>query len=179
MCCKWYAIETKKDKELDTLNLINLILEKSNEKSYKILLPKRIIFERKKGKKVETTRYLIPKIVFVKVDDIKKIYNAINELNYDLLEDNSKPMEVKDEEMHIILQLINESDIIGVSSGIKIGTKVKIIDGPLKDFKGVIEEIDNRKGRAKIRLILSGNVYFVDLGIFVGEDVNQLLEMRS
>lgn len=176
MYCKWYAIETKKDKELETLDLINLILNNSNKKSYKTLLPKRIIYERKNGKKIETIRYLISNIVFLKVDDITKIYNAINEINPNLLESNKKPLEVKNEEMQIILQLLNKSDIIEVSLGIKMGTKVKIIDGPLKDFKGIIKRIDKRKGRAKIGLTLSGNVYFVDVGIFVGEDINQLLE---
>jgi transcriptional antiterminator NusG len=48
-----------------------------------------------------------------------------------------------------------------------VGTKVRIIDGPLKDFEGIIIDVDSRKGRAKVMLDILNETKKVDLGLTV------------
>jgi transcription termination/antitermination protein NusG len=178
---KWYVIYAKAGNEIKVQNLIDSLFKSLNNKLIRTLIPKRAIFERTEKKRVKKIKYLFPGLVFVKTDNISEIYNEIVNTPYhlDIIENEMKPTKVKEDEMQVILSMINESDIIEFSIGIKIGRKVKIVDGPLKDFGGVIEKIDNRKGRAKVRLSISGNVYFVDLGIYVVEDINQLISIKT
>ncbi|MFU0783666.1 MAG: Transcription termination/antitermination protein NusG [Thermoanaerobacterium thermosaccharolyticum] len=178
---KWYVIYAKAGNEIKVQNLIDSLFKSLNNKLIRTLIPKRAIFERTEKKRVKKIKYLFPGLVFVKTDNISEIYNEIVNTPYhlDIIENEMKPTKVKEDEMQVILSMINESDIIEFSIGIKIGRKVKIVDGPLKDFGGVIEKIDNRKGRAKVRLSISGNVYLVDLGIYVVEDINQLISIKT
>jgi transcriptional antiterminator NusG len=84
-----------------------------------------------------------------------------------LLMTDLEPAEVPPEEMKPILRLTGVSDVIGFSTGIRVGTKVRIIDGPLKDFEGIIIDVDSRKGRAKVMLDILNETKKVDLGLTV------------
>jgi transcriptional antiterminator NusG len=56
-----------------------------------------------------------------------------------------------------------------------MGTKVKIIDGPLKDLQGYIIDVDRRKGRAKVALELLGQGKKVELGLIVLERYDSIV----
>jgi len=171
---KWYVIYTRTGDELKVKRLIELLFCKLKRKSIRVLIPKRAIIERKGKNRVEKIKSLFPGYVFIKTCMSYELYNDIKRLPRFLkfLKDEAEPAEVREEEIKIILSLVGDSDIVGFSTGIKIGGKVKIIDGPLKGFEGLIEKIDKRKGRVKVRLNVSGNVNLVDLGIRIVENLD-------
>ncbi|WP_240495856.1 MULTISPECIES: antiterminator LoaP [unclassified Thermoanaerobacterium] len=172
---KWYVIYTRTGDELKVKRLIELLFCKLKRKSIRVLIPKRAIIERKGKNRVEKIKFLFPGYVFIKTCMSHELYNDIKRLPRFLkfLKDGIEPAEVREEEINIILALIGDSDIVGFSTGIKVGGKVKIIDGPLKGFEGLIEKIDKRKGRVKVRLNVSGNVNLVDLGIRIVENLDK------
>ncbi|MFU0784192.1 MAG: antiterminator LoaP [Thermoanaerobacterium thermosaccharolyticum] len=171
---KWYVIYTRTGDELKVKRLIELLFSKLNNKPIRVLIPKRAIIERKGKKQVEKIKFLFPGYVFIKTNMCFEIYYKISKLPHFLkfLKDEMEPAEVRDDEIRIILSLVGDSDIVGFSTGIKIGGKVKIIDGPLKGLEGLIEKIDKRKGRVKVRLNVSGNANLVDLGIHIIEELD-------
>ncbi|MGJ7044909.1 antiterminator LoaP [Thermoanaerobacterium thermosulfurigenes] len=171
---KWYVIYTRTGDELKVKRLIELLFCNLKRKSIRVLIPKRAIIERKGKNRVEKIKSLFPGYVFIKTCMSYELYNDIKRLPRFLkfLKDEAEPAEVREEEIKIILSLVGDSDIVGFSTGIKIGGKVKIIDGPLKGFEGLIEKIDKRKGRVKVRLNVSGNANLVDLGIHIVEELD-------
>ncbi|SNX55042.1 antiterminator LoaP [Thermoanaerobacterium sp. RBIITD] len=171
---KWYVIYTKTGDEMKVKRFIDLLFNNFNKKVVKTLIPKRIIMERKGKQRIKKIKYLFPGYVFIKTGMCYDIYYKITKLPYliKFLKDESEPAEVKEDEIRIILALTNDSDLIGFSTGIKIGGRIKIIDGPLKGYEGLIEKIDKRKGRVKVRLNVSGNANLVDLGLHIIEDIS-------
>jgi len=53
------------------------------------------------------------------------------------------------------------------------GERVKIIEGPLKGYEGLIKKIDKRKKRAKVIFSIAGELKSVDLAIEVMENVSE------
>lgn len=170
MMKKWYVIFTRAGHEQ---NVRKLIEQSFSKEEIKLLVPKRKIIERKKGQRVEKIKLLFPGYVFIHTNMSDEVYYRIrNVLDFAVfLKDGFRPAHVKEDDMRVILSLTGYSDLIGFSKGINIGGRVKIIDGPLKGYEGLIESIDKRKGRAKVRLKVAGDLKVVDLGIYIVENI--------
>lgn len=166
MLKKWFVIYTFTGSEKKVEKLISNIFPNEEVKP---LVPLRRLREQKKGVETIKTRTLFPGYVFINAHMSNELYRNMVQIPsiVRLLKADSEPVHVPDEEMRPILELTADSKVIGFSKGIKVGTKVKIIDGPLKDFEGRIITIDARKGRAKVCLDLLGRGKKVDLGLIV------------
>ncbi|MDN5302821.1 MAG: transcription termination/antitermination protein NusG [Thermoanaerobacteraceae bacterium] len=163
---KWFVLFTKSGEENKLKEAIEHIFPPDEIKP---LIPRRRLTEKRQGKKIEVVRTLFPGYVFINTTMTEETYNNIKKMpvGSKLLMADLEPAEVPVEEMRPILKLTGASDIIGYSTGIRVGTKVKIIDGPLKDFEGLIIDVDSRKGRAKVLLDILNETKKVDLGLVV------------
>ncbi|MGI6486210.1 MAG: antiterminator LoaP [Tepidanaerobacteraceae bacterium] len=170
MLKKWFVIYTLTGNEDRVKKLISTIYPREEVKP---LVPSRRLKEIKQGVETVKTRTMFPGYVFIETNLSNELYRSMMRIPsiVKLLKVDSEPVPVPDEEMHPILKLTADSEIIGFSKGIRIGTKVKIIDGPLKSFEGRIISIDARKGRAKVCLDLLGEGKRVDLGLVVLKDI--------
>jgi transcriptional antiterminator NusG len=107
----------------------------------------------KNGKLVKGTRSVIPGYVFFENeiepdwDEICKYRHIYYALHYG---DNTK--ELKNNDLHFVKWLKSNNGIIKISKAIKIGNKVKIMEGPLKDLEGKIVKINNRQKCAGIKI---------------------------
>lgn len=54
--------------------------------------------------------------------------------------------------------LMEHNGIVGVSSAIMEGDRVKVISGPLKDLEGMIVKVDKRKQIAKVAFTTCGSI---------------------
>lgn len=172
----WYVIFTRTGYEQ---NVRKLIEQSFMKEEMKLLIPKRKIVERKSGKRLEKIKLLFPGYVFVHTDMSDEMYHRIRNVlgSAVFLKEGFRPAYVSEDEMRVILSLTGRSDLIDFSKGINIGGRVKIIDGPLKGYEGLIASIDKRKGRAKVRLKVAGDLKVVDLGIYIVENVDN--EIRT
>jgi transcriptional antiterminator NusG len=163
---KWYVIFTHTGRENKLKDLITTIY---STEEVNPLVPFRKLKERKKGVETIKTRTLFPGYIFIKAQMSSELYRSMIQIPsiVRLLKTDSEPAHVSDEEMRPILELTYDSEVIGFSKGIRIGSKVEIIDGPLKHFEGRIITIDSRKGRAKVCLDLLGSSKRVDLGLII------------
>lgn len=141
--------------------------------SFKVLVPKRKLKERKKGIWKSNIKVLFPGYVlmygYLGVEEyynLKKIPGLIK-----LIRTGYEPAEIKDYEMEVISKLIFNNEIIGESSVLIENGNIVVVDGPLTSLEGKIISINRRKGRAKVCLNFMGEERTIELPISVLESV--------
>jgi len=72
------------------------------------------------------------------------------------------PLPVDGSEMDIIFQRIGGSEP-HYKIEYSLGERIKLVDGPFKDFEGVIEDIDYEKGRIRVTVGIFGRETPVDV----------------
>mgnify|MGYP000853323134 FL=1 len=164
---KWYALfvmtgEEEKVKE-------RLQYRFRDRKDLRFVLPTRRLRERRKGIWEYRIKPLFPGyILYNGMLGIDEYYNMKgNPGLFNVLRDRYDPLEIKEDEIKVIKKLICDGEIIGTSTLYKTGNKIMVVDGPLVGFEGLIESVDHRKGRAKVRLNFIGEARLVDLSINV------------
>ena len=78
---------------------------------------------------------------------------------------------IPDSEIQVIKKLTDNMGIVDLSTAYIQGSKVSIVSGPLKGNEGLIQKIDKRRKRAKIKLIFNGLEKLVDVGLDLLEPV--------
>ena len=68
-------------------------------------------------------------------------------------------------EEQLLLRLINDHDIIDISTGYMEGDRVKVVSGPLVGMEGNIKRIKRRQGAAIIEMNIFNRVTEVSLGL--------------
>jgi transcriptional antiterminator NusG len=138
------------------------------------------VVEIKGGKKTVTNRKLYPGYVFINMvllDDnhklidkpwyfIQSIEGVIGFIGGD------RPTPADPAEVEAIKQQIAESeDREKPKVNFEIGETVKINDGPFLNFNGVVEEIDNDRGKLKVTVSIFGRNTPVELEFWQVEKV--------
>ena len=168
---QWYALFVKTGEEEDMRKYLETLLPDIN---MKILIPKRKLQERRKGKVYEVIKTLLPGYVLVKTEMDVDFYYRLKKLPglLKILRDESEPLPIPEHEIAVILALTNQGDVIDFSEIYKEGDRIKVARGPMKGLEGIIESYDHRKKRLKIRLEILGQVKKVDIGAeFVNKQV--------
>ena len=160
---QWYALFVKTGEEEDMRKYLETLLPDIN---MKILIPKRKLQERRKGKVYEVIKTLLPGYVLVKTEMDVDFYYRLKKLPglLKILRDESEPLPIPEHEIAVILALTNQGDVIDFSEVYKEGDRIKVARGPMKGLEGIIESYDHRKKRLKIRLEILGQVKKVDIG---------------
>lgn len=162
---RWYALFVKTGKEECVKERINYKF--SDKDNYKSFIPKRLIKERKAGVWRYVSRNLFPGYVFFGGMIGSTEYNTLKEIPdlYMVLKDKSTLYEIKEHEIERLLKFTNGGDTIGLSTGYVQGEKIIITDGPLVGFEALIESVDKRKSRARVRMDFMGHPRIVDLDL--------------
>ncbi|MFO7296332.1 MAG: antiterminator LoaP [Caldicoprobacter sp.] len=163
---KWYAIFVETGHEEDFERLFKVLYP---EEGIEILIPKRKLIERRQGKTHEVVRKLFPGYVLVNAVMDAGVYYKLSKLPrvYGVLKDEREPVPIRDEEMAVILALTCQGDTIEFSELYKEGERIVVVSGPLKGLEGIIEKVDARKKRVKIRIQFLGQEKRVDLGAYL------------
>jgi transcriptional antiterminator NusG len=134
-------------------NKVELYLKQMGYNVISALSERKIIVN---GKIKNILRSIIPGYVFFENDieinghiwrDICKMQYMYYPLKYS---DNKKHLRGKD--LNFINWLKGNDGIIKISKVIEIGNKIKVIEGPLKDYEGKIVKINKRQKCAGIKL---------------------------
>lgn len=138
---------------------------------YNLLVPKRKIFERKQGIRQEVIKTMFPGYVLLETESIFDFYSQAKGSPHIIrfLRENSLFQEVRKEEIQQILMMVDSRGLIEISKAFVENDRVKIAEGPLLGMEGIIERIDRRKGRAKVRFYLNEKSLLIDLGIQILE----------
>lgn len=135
--------------------------------NYNLLVPKRKIFERKQGMKREVIKTMFPGYVLLETESIHEFFFQSKNSPYMIrfLRNDAYFQEVRKEEIERILMMVDCRGLIEISKAFVENDKVRITDGPLFGREGIIQRIDKRKGRAKVKFAINENVLLIDLGI--------------
>ena len=152
---KWYVVHTYSgyenkvkanlDKLVDNRNLHDKILE--------IIVPMEEQIEIKDGKRKTSLKKVFPGYVLVKMymtDDTWYIVRNIRGVT-GFVGSGNKPIPLSDQE--IINMGIEELDIV---IDFAVGDNVKVTNGPLQDFIGIIEEINMEKRKVRVLVSMFG-----------------------
>ena len=160
---QWYALFVKTGEEETMRKYLEVLLSDIN---IKILIPKRKLMERRRGRVYECIRTLLPGYVLIKTEMDINFYYRLKTMPglIRILRDESDPLPIPEHEIAVILALTNQGDVIEFSEVYREGDRIMVKSGPMKGLEGIIDSYDHRKKRLKIRLELLGQIRRVDLG---------------
>lgn len=161
---KWYALFVCTGEEDHVKERLQYKLK---DRGLKIVVPKRKLRERKNGVWENKIRTLFPGYVLVNgCMDTEEYYSIKGTPGLiSVLKDRSGILEIRDPEINVISRLICDNEIIGLSKVHIDNGRVIVVDGPLLGMDGLIESIDKRKGRVKVRLNFIGESRVVELSV--------------
>ncbi|HEX3017659.1 MAG TPA: transcription termination/antitermination protein NusG [Caproicibacter sp.] len=159
---RWYVVHTYSGYE----NKVASNLEKTVENRQlhdliqQVLVPTETVTEIKDNKKRDVERKIFPGYVLVKMILTDESWYVVRNIRgcTGFVGPSSKPIPLTDEE---VSRLGVEKKEIEVSYG--VGDSVKIIDGPLEGFVGIVEEIDKEKNRVRVTVSMFGRETPVEL----------------
>jgi transcriptional antiterminator NusG len=161
---KWYALFVMTGKEEKVRERLKYRLQ---DKKIKIVIPKRKIRERKNGIWEIRIKKLFPGYILLNgIIGVEEYYflKGVPDI-LKLLRDGYEPLEINRQEINIISRLVCDNEVIGISKVLMENDRIIVIDGPLLGMDGLIEKIDKRKQRVKVRLQFLGEPRLVDLCI--------------
>lgn len=168
---QWYVIHTYSGYE----NKVASNLEKTVENRQlgdliqEIKVPMETVIEIKDNKKREVDRKIFPGYVLVKMvlnDETWYIVRNIRGCT-GFVGSATKPVPLTEEE---VVKLGIKSSNIEVSYS--VGDSVRIVNGPLEDFVGVVENIDKEKNCVKLTVSMFGRETPVELKLTQVESIN-------
>ncbi len=159
---KWYIVHTYSGYE----NKVASNLEKTVENRglsdliQKVYVPTEIVTEIKDSKKREVERKIFPSYVIVKMILTDESWYIVRNIRgcTGFVGPSSKPIPLTDEE---VKRLGIESKHVEVSYN--VGDSVVIIDGPLENNVGIVEELDTEKNYVRVNVSMFGRKTPVEL----------------
>ena len=165
---KWYIIKTKVNCEAKAKESIHRLIKERHleDQIGEILIPEKEVVELVKGKKASRSKKIYPGYVFIQMRLTNTlcylIKNASNVVNF--LGRQGEPVEVPFKQVESITRQIKESEAHPhIKVSFSAGEQVKVIDGPFNSFSGVVEEVNQEKGRVKVSVSIFGRPTPVEL----------------
>jgi transcriptional antiterminator NusG len=176
MANQWYVVHTysgHEDKVKKSLEMSVVNLNMSDVIS-QILVPTEEVVEVKQNKKRITKRKFYPGYVFVEM--------TINNTTYWLIRNTAgvtgflggvKPVPMAQEEVANLLNTIINPEASKPRPAVSFAKEenVRIIEGPFKHFVGIVEEVNQERGKLKVMVTIFGRPTPVELDFLQVEKV--------
>jgi transcriptional antiterminator NusG len=134
----------------------------------KILVPTEEIVEMRMGQQRKSERKFFPGYVLVQMELTDETWHLVKDVPRVLGfigGTSDRPAPISEKEAMSILNRVEE----GVNKPrpkilFEAGEVIRVIDGPFKDFNGVVEEVNYEKNKLKISVLIFGRSTSVELG---------------
>ena len=169
MSMRWYAVQAFSGYEKSVLRSLEEHIARSDLKDMfgQILVPVEEVVEMKAGQKTISERKLYPGYVLVQMemsDDSWHLVKNTPKVTAFIGGSALRPTPIKDKEVEIILQRMNESKTNPTQKlTFEKGESVRVIDGPFKDFSGNVEDINYEKSKLRVSVTIFGRATPVEL----------------
>jgi transcriptional antiterminator NusG len=136
----------------------------AEDKIFQIVIPTEEEIEVKGGQRRKVTKKVFPGYVLVQMKMDDESWNVVRNTPgiTGFVGSGSKPTPLSDAEVESILKQMKEG-VPRVKVGFRKGDSVRVVDGPFADFVGVVDEINEAKGKVKVLLTLFGRETSVEL----------------
>lgn len=169
---KWYVVHTYSGYENKVAsNIITTVENRSLQDLIKeVKVPTEIVTEIKDDKEKQVEHKLYPGYVFVKMVYTDETWYVVRNIRgcTGFVGPSSKPVPLTDEEVY---RMGVETRSVDVSY--QVGDSVRIIDGPLEDFVGTVEELDVDKNYVRVVVSMFGRETPVELELNQAEAVEE------
>jgi len=166
---RWYAVQAFSGYEKLVQKGLSERIERSKLQNLfgDILVPVEEVIEMKAGQKTLSERKLYPGYVLVQMemnDESWHLVKSTPKVTAFIGGSALKPTPIKDKEVEIILQRMDESKTNPTQKlTFEKGESIRVIDGPFKEFSGTIEDINYEKSKLKVSVIIFGRATPVEL----------------
>lgn len=169
MSLDWYVVQAysgSEDRVMATLK--ERIEHHGMQDSFgDILVVKEEIVEMKDGKKRTTKRKIFPGYVLVQMEMNDNTWYIVKNMPRVLGfvgGTNDKPFPISKAEAELVLQRVREgADKPTPKVIFEPGEIIRVIDGPFKEFNGVVEEVNYEKSQLRVSVLIFGRSTPVDL----------------
>ncbi|MGN1051274.1 MAG: transcription termination/antitermination protein NusG [Acutalibacteraceae bacterium] len=169
---KWYVVHTYSGYENKVASNLKTTVENRNlqDMILDVKVPTEIVEEEKDGKKREVEHKIFPGYVFVKMVYTDETWYVVRNIRgcTGFVGPSSKPVPLTDAE---VMKMGVEKRTVEASY--EVGDQVRIIDGPLEDFVGIVDEIDVPNNYVKVTVSMFGRETPVELELGQAEKIEE------
>lgn len=168
MVARWYVLHVYSGFEAKVAEAIRDKAQKQGieDRIEDIMVPTEEVVEIKRGQKVNSERKVFPGYVLAKMDMSDQIWHLVKDTPKvtGFLGGGNKPVPISEKEAaRLMTQLQEGIEKPRAAITFEIGEKVKVMEGPFASFEGMVEEIDEAKGRVKVSVSIFGRATPVEL----------------
>ncbi len=168
MAARWYVLHVYSGFEAKVAEAIRDKAQKQGieDRIEDIMVPTEEVVEIKRGQKVNSERKVFPGYVLAKMDMSDQIWHLVKDTPKvtGFLGGGNKPVPISEKEAtRLMTQLKEGIEKPRAAITFEIGEKVKVMEGPFATFEGLVEEIDEAKGRVKVSVSIFGRATPVEL----------------
>ena len=168
MTARWYVLHVYSGFENKVAETIKDKAAKQGleEKVHEIMVPTEEVIEVRRGQKINAERKFFPGYVLAKLDLNDQVWHMVKDTPKvtGFLGAGNKPSPISQKEAEKLMHQIQEGIERPRPSIIyDIGEEVKVTDGPFASFNGMVEEIDEEKGKLKVSVSIFGRATPVEL----------------
>ena len=159
---KWYVVHTYSGYENKVATNLEKIVEnrKLQDWIHEIRVPTETVVEVKDNKKREVERKIFPGYVFIKMIVTDDSWYVVRNTHgcTGFVGPASKPVPLTDKEVE---RFGVETRTVEVNY--EVGDNVKIVDGPLSGFMGIVDELDTARNFVRVTISMFGRETPVEL----------------
>jgi len=167
---QWFVLQSYTRREKEAVHLLKerIVLADMQEMFGEILMPTERIFEMKKDRKKHSERLFFPGYILIQMALDSETWNLVKGTRYIIGfvgGTKEKPVALPDEEVESILKTMETGE---QKERPKIvfdpGEKIRVVDGPFKDFSGMVEDVNYDRNSLKVAVSILGRSTPVELG---------------
>jgi transcriptional antiterminator NusG len=169
MALRWYVVHAYSNFENQVKRSLEERIKRSGLERFfgKILVPTEEVVEMRMGQQRKSERKFFPGYVLVQMELNDETWHLVKEVPRVLGfigGTSDRPAPISDREAEAILSRVEEGATKPKPKVLfEVGEVVRVIEGPFKDFNGVVEEVNYEKNKLRVSVLIFGRSTPVEL----------------